>query len=451
MRDLTQGSIPGHIVRMAAPMAIGMLFQTAYYFVDLYFVARLGDTAVAGVGTAGNLQFLIMAVTQVLSVGTMVLISHCAGRKDSEGGTLVYNQSLTLAAITALLTLLLGYTAGFAWVDAISASPETARLGRAYLAWFLPALALQFPLAAMMSTLRATGIARPTMVIQMATVGLNALLAPILITGWGTGYPMGVAGAAFASVVAIVVANGLALVYFSRLEHFVRFDAARLRPHLATWRRMFGIGIPAGLEFGLMFISMAVVYFIIRDFGPAAQAGYGVGSRVMQGVLLPGMAIAFAAAPIAGQNIGANRPDRARETFFAAIKLGSAVMITLSVLCHLRPEWLVHWFSSDPAVLAVAATFLATISINFLASGIVFTCSGLFQALGNTTPTVISSVVRLGCFVPPALWASRQPWFSLQRLWYISVVATTLHAIVAVALLRREATRREAALHTARA
>ncbi|MFM8911079.1 MAG: MATE family efflux transporter, partial [Gemmatimonadota bacterium] len=97
MRDLTQGSIPGHIVRMAAPMAIGMLFQTAYYFVDLYFVARLGDAAVAGVGTAGNLQFLIMAVTQVLSVGTMVLISHCAGRKDAEGGTLVYNQSLTLA------------------------------------------------------------------------------------------------------------------------------------------------------------------------------------------------------------------------------------------------------------------------------------------------------------------------------------------------------------------
>jgi Na+-driven multidrug efflux pump len=154
------------------------------------------------------------------------------------------------------------------------------------------------------------------------------------------------------------------------------------------------------------------------------------------------MAIAFAAAPIAGQNIGANRPDRARETFFAAIKLGSVVMITLSVLCHLRPEWLVHWFSSDPAVLAVAAAFLATISMNFLASSIVFTCSGMFQALGNTTPTVVSSLVRLGGFVPPALWAARQPGFTLQRLWYISVAATTLHAIVAVGMLRREALRR---------
>ena len=283
MRDLTQGSIPRHIVRMAAPMAIGMLFQTAYYFVDLYFVGRLGDAAIAGVGTAGNLQFMVMAVSQVLAVGTMVLVSHAAGRKDGTAGTLTYNQSLTLAAVAGVLTLLLGYTAGFAWVRAIAADARTAELGIAYLTWFLPALALQYPLGTMMSTLRATGIAQPTMVIQIATVVLNAILAPILIAGWGTGRPLGVAGAAIASDIALVVAIGLALFYFKRLEHFVRFDAAQLRPHLATWQRLLAIGIPSGLEFGLMFISMAVVYWIIRDFGPAAQAGYGIGSRVLRG------------------------------------------------------------------------------------------------------------------------------------------------------------------------
>ncbi|MFM8782384.1 MAG: MATE family efflux transporter, partial [Gemmatimonadota bacterium] len=189
MRDLTQGSIPRHIIRMAAPMAIGMLFQTAYFFVDLYFVGRLGDAAIAGVGTAGNLQFMVMAVSQVLSVGTMVIISHAAGRKDGTAGTLTYNQSLVLSAIAGVLTLLLGYTAGFAWVCGIAADARTAELGIDYLAWFLPALALQFPLGAMMSTLRATGIAQPTMVIQVATVVLNAILAPVLIAGWGTGRP----------------------------------------------------------------------------------------------------------------------------------------------------------------------------------------------------------------------------------------------------------------------
>ncbi|MEP6634358.1 MAG: MATE family efflux transporter, partial [Luteimonas sp.] len=101
MQDMTQGSIPQHIVRMATPIAIGMLFQTAYYLIDLYFVAHLGDAAIAGVGAAGNAQFLVMALTQVLGVGTMALIAHAVGRKDLADANLVFNQSLLMAALCA--------------------------------------------------------------------------------------------------------------------------------------------------------------------------------------------------------------------------------------------------------------------------------------------------------------------------------------------------------------
>jgi hypothetical protein len=94
MHDLTRGSIGGHILRLAAPIAAGMVFQTLYFLVDLFFVARLGDAAIAGVGAAANIQFIVMALTQVLGVGTLVLISHAAGRKDQAAATLVYNQSL---------------------------------------------------------------------------------------------------------------------------------------------------------------------------------------------------------------------------------------------------------------------------------------------------------------------------------------------------------------------
>ena len=82
MRDLTQGSIPMHLVGLAAPIAIGMLFQTLYYLIDLYFVAQLGQAAIAGVSAGGNLQFLIMALTQILGVGAMALIAHATGRRD---------------------------------------------------------------------------------------------------------------------------------------------------------------------------------------------------------------------------------------------------------------------------------------------------------------------------------------------------------------------------------
>ena len=109
MQDLTQGSIPRHLVRMAAPLAAGMVFQMLYVLVDLFFVARLGDAAIAGVGTAGNVQFIIMALTQVLSVGTMALIAQAVGRRDLHDASLVFNQSLLLAAVCAGITLVGGY------------------------------------------------------------------------------------------------------------------------------------------------------------------------------------------------------------------------------------------------------------------------------------------------------------------------------------------------------
>src|SRR6185503_15323213 len=109
MNDLTEGPIPGHLMRIAMPIAIGMVFQTAYYLVDLYFVGTLGDEAIAGLGSAGNVQFLVMAITKILGVGTMALIAQAAGRKDRADANLIFNQSLVLAALCAVVTLVLGY------------------------------------------------------------------------------------------------------------------------------------------------------------------------------------------------------------------------------------------------------------------------------------------------------------------------------------------------------
>jgi putative MATE family efflux protein len=292
------------------------------------------------------------------------------------------------------------------------------------------------------SALRGTGIAKPTMIVQVLTVALNAILAPVLIAGWGTGRPMGVGGAGLASTISVLAGVIAMLFYFLRLEHFVGFDMALIRPHIPTWKRLLRIGVPAGAEFGLMFFSMFVIFLIIRDFGSAAQAGFGVGSRMMQAIFLPAMAIAFAAAPVAAQNLAAGHSDRARQTFVDAVKIGSSLMFALTLFAHWRPQWLIGAFTSDPAVVAIAVQYLRTISWNFVASGIVFTCSGMFQAMGNTVPSVISSAVRVVVFVVPAVYISRLPGFQLHWIWYVSVASTTIHACFAVWLLHREAGRR---------
>ena len=214
MRDLTQGPVPGHLVAMATPIAVGMLGQTLYFLIDLYFVARLGDAALAGVGAAGLAMFVVMALTQMLGVGAMALIAQAVGRKDPQEANLVFNQSLVLAGIFLAGTLLGGYALDGWYMATLAADAETAAAGVAYLDWFLPGLALQYLTVVMMSALRGTGVVKPTMVVQMATVLINAVLAPVLIAGVGTGRPMGVAGAGLASTLAVVAGVLMLAWYF---------------------------------------------------------------------------------------------------------------------------------------------------------------------------------------------------------------------------------------------
>jgi MATE family, multidrug efflux pump len=438
MKDLTRGSIAGHLVAMAIPMAAGMVFQTLYYFVDLYFVARLGDAAIAGVSAAGNAMFVILALTQVLGVGTVALISHAVGRKDPQDANLIFNQSLLIAALCGALTLAAGYGLSEAYVRTIAADEATVQQGKIYLFWFAPGLALQFALVAMGSALRGTGIVQPTMVVQVLTLLINTALAPVLISGWGTGHPMGVAGAGLASTLAIVVGVAMLWVYFLRLEKYVAFHKEQWQPRLAVWKRMLTIGLPAGGEFALMFLYTAVTYWVLREFGAVAQAGFGIGGRVMQGIFLPAMAIAFAAAPVAGQNFGARQPERVRETFRTAAIMSAALMLALMVLCQWRPEALIALFSQEPEVVRVGALFLHIISWNFAASGIIFTCSSLFQALGNTLPSLTSSATRLITYAVPAIWLSTQPGFRIEQVWYLSVATMALQMVISLWLLRNQ-------------
>jgi Na+-driven multidrug efflux pump len=131
------------------------------------------------------------------------------------------------------------------------------------------------------------------------------LLAGVRIAGGCAGYALGVAGAVLASSIAVFLGLLMQWVYFRKLERYVVVDRRQLYPQFRHWRRILDIGLPAGAEFAIIFSYMAVVYYALRDFGPAAQAGFGIGTRVLGLIQVPAMAVAFAAGPVAGQNVGA--------------------------------------------------------------------------------------------------------------------------------------------------
>lgn len=435
MRDLTKGSITGHLISMAAFIGISQLFQTLYFIVDLYFVSRLGNAAIAGVSAAGNVFFVALAASQMIAIGVLALVAQAVGRKAEAEANLYSDQALSMSVLFGAAMLALGYAFGGAWVTALTPDAATAAQARAFLYGFLPSLGLLFPTVALISALRGAGVVQPTMLLQTGTVLLNVVLAPVLIVGWGTGVALGAFGAGLASSIASAVGLFALVLMFPRVQGYLRLHWNALRPRFDAWKRIIFIGLPTSLEFLMMFIVFAVIYWVIRDFGAEAQAGFGIGGRIMQSIFLPAMAVAFAAAPIAGQNFGAGQHDRVRETFRAAALIGSGIMATLSVLCHIAPQVMALPFTQDPAVIAVTTDYLQITSWNFVAAGLVMTASSLFQGMGDTRPSLIASMTRLITFAAPALWLSTQPWAELVHVWWVSVASTTLQCALSIWLL----------------
>ena len=414
MKDMTQGSVTRHLLHMASFMAVSMVVQTLYLLADLYWVGRLGKEAIAAVGLSGNLMMVVLALTQMLGVGTTTVISHAAGRKDQPSAERAFNQSVILSLVVGLLFGVCSFPLRHQYSQSLSADAPTAAMAVSYLGWFIPALMLQFPLVSLGSALRATGIIKPAVGLQVLSVILNMIFAPLLIFGVGPFPKMGVAGAALATFLSILIANILTIIYFEKSYRYLRFRVSQWRPQLKIWWSMLRIGLPAGAEFALMAVYIVVVYAIIRGFGAAAQAGFGVGARVMQAMFLPVMSVAFAVAPVVGQNFGGRRGDRVRQTLYSALGITTGIMVLLTLLSQFAAGAFIRGFSNDPSVISFGSEYLQIISLNFVAMGIVFTSSSVFQGIGNTWPPLISSATRLLFFALPAVIMSRLPGFHTQ-------------------------------------
>jgi len=442
MKDLTSGSVSRNLLSTGFFMFVSMAFQTLYLLVDLYFVGKLGKDAVAAVTVSAMLTFVVLGASQMVGVGTTALVAQASGRKDREGARLFFNQSQGLSLAVGAVFFLVAWAGRGIYARAQTADATVAALAVQYLNWFIPAMALQFTIAATAAALRGTGNFAPGMFIQAGTVVLNMVLAPVLMFGWITHHPLGVAGTSLASFVAIILGATALIVYVVRAESYLRFRAHDIKPRSSLWGRMLVIGLPAGAEFIILFLYAGIVYHLCKPFGAAAQAGFGIGQRVVQSLFLPVVALGFAVSPVAGQNFGARRPDRVRAAFRVAAGMATTLMVIFTLLCHLIPDQMIGVFSKDPRVLAVGGEYLRIISMTFVASGIIFVSSSMFQALGNTLPALASSAIRLFLVGIPAWLLSIAPGFQLRWIWYLSAAGMIVQVTSNLLLLRREFARR---------
>jgi putative MATE family efflux protein len=444
LKDLTHGPVLKHLLRMTLFLMGSMLFQSLYFLADMYWVGRLGKESVAAVGLAANIMLLVLAATQSLGIGTTTLVSHAAGEKDQTQANKVFHQGFVLSLLAGGAFLAVAFLLQGPYCRWLAADRLIAELGSRYLLWFIPALALQFPLICVGAALRGTGVVKPTVIILMISVSLNLILAPVLIFGWGTGRPLGISGAAIASLVALLTGTMLLLAYFLVRTRYLHFRLRGWRPAPELWSKILAIGLPSGAELALLALYLVLVYLLIRPFGTAAQGGFAIGARVNQSLVLPAVAVGMANAPIVGQSIGAGNWGRVKQALQASAVAGCSMMAVVTVLCQLWPQALVLPFSKQLDVVEVGASYLRAISLTYVATALIFATASVFQGIGKTTPPFLSSALRVLAFAVPVLVLARTSLLRLNHVWYISSGSIFLQALLNLLFLRRELRRRVA-------
>jgi Na+-driven multidrug efflux pump len=151
--------------------------------------------------------------------------------------------------------------------------------------------------------------------------------------------------------ISILVADVLLILYFERSYHYLHFRFAQFRPQTRIWNSLLRIGLPAGAEFILISVYIIIVYSIIRGFGAAAQAGFGVGARLIQALFLPVVALSVAVVPVVGQNFGGRRGDRVRHSICSALGISLVMMLLLTIVSQFSSAAMIRAFSRDPAVI----------------------------------------------------------------------------------------------------
>jgi len=375
---------------------VSLLLQSLYAIVDLLFVRAISDEAVAGLAISFQAFFLMLAISQVVAATALATVSqdYGAGRYERARGAFT-SYTIVAMVIGAFAALIAFLTADF-YVSVFTSDPVVHKLGVEYFEVNSLTFLSQVMFIVFSNSLRATGDFKTPMKLAALAVTINLALDPLLIFGIGPFPEWGLAGAAWATIIAQVLAQVLYIRHFSRPgggERKLRWTkptfTRELLYHLLTR------GLPAGVQFFLISAVLGIVLGAMKPYGATWTATAGGGFRVFQQALLPLVALAAGAGALAGQNLGAGHYDRIRQTARVALKW--AVLYSLGgwAFLHFTGDILGNLFMQDESDLPIAGLYFAWTAPGLLAFAFILICMYILQACGQSVFPLLAAVAKL--------------------------------------------------------
>lgn len=436
--DFTSGNIGRAILLLAIPMVLEMLTQSLFGVVDVFFVGKIGADAVAAVGMTDSLMVLVYAIGMGLSMAATAVVARRIGEQNPEAASVAAFQALALCFLVSIPIGIVGVLYAPELMALMGASESVIEVGSTYCAILIGTNILILLLFLINAIFRGAGDAVMAMRVLWLANLINIFLDPALIFGWGPFPELGVTGAAIATS----IGRGIGVLYqiylLIRGNGRIRLLLDKLRIDTQIMRNMINISIPGIIQYSIGTASWLLIFRIVASFGSDAMAGYTIGVRIFIFALLPSWGMGNAAATLVGQNLGAQKPDRAERSVWITAFSNMVFLGLVGLLMYIYADPLIRIFSDDPAVIAVGIDCLRIVSLTYVFFAYGMVTVQAFNGAGDTqTPTWINLISYWVLQIPLAyLLSMTLDWGVNGSFWAIAIAQGAL-AIISVLWFRR--------------
>ncbi len=437
-QDFTSGSLRRAIFLLAVPMVLEMAMESVFAVVDIYFVSRLGADAVAAVGITESMVTIIYAVGMGFSLATTAMVSRRMGEKKPREAAEAAFQSILTGLLMSLIIAIPGGLFASKLLFWMGASETVCASMSGYTTVMLAGNTVIMLLFIINAVFRSAGDAAISMRVLWIANILNLILDPVLIFGLGPFPELGVTGAAIATN----IGRGTAVLYqfYLLFSGSTRIKLTRrdIRVHVHTIGQLIKLALGGISQHLIAHSSWIGLMRIVAVFGSTAVAGYTIAIRVVVFALLPCWGIANAAATLVGQNLGAQKPDRAEKSVWVTGKANMLIMGLISVALMVTPRTFIQMFIDDPEVIVNGAAALRIMAYGFIAYGLGMV---MVQALNGAGDTATPTKINLVCFwlleIPLAYVLSITLQIGAAGTFYSIIIAETALTLCALTAFRR--------------
>lgn len=399
--ELTSQPISFLLRRLAIPSSLGMIFNTLYNVVDTYYAGLLSTQALAALSSSFFLFFVIVGLGYGGSTALTALIGNALGRKHYFYARLIAQKGVVLVLFIGIIMGIFGYKSAPFMLLLIGVEELYLHLALEYIQIILAGTVLFFANFALNGILVATGDTKSYRNTLIFGFFANILLNPLMMYGWGFIPAMGIGGIA-ASTVLIQGINALYLLQKALHVELISFASVKaFYPDRRIYKNLLTHGLAPGLNMLMMSLGSLIALYFVTDYGYKAVAGYGIGFRVEQLMLLPALGISSATLSLVSNNIGSGRIERVREIIITSLKYGYAISGIGIIVLGSIGEWLIGNFDSDRAVIAFGTHYLLVMVFVFFGFVTHFVCVASLQ--GMKRPAMIFYIGAYRQLIAPTL------------------------------------------------